>query len=810
MFLLLFAALANSLSAVATSARSPEHNAMRKLLSPHHTNRVAVRKICSDTILSTHEDSMSIDANGNCVALTSAETASSSKLCALSNTSFSDGCTLVSAGRPATMCGETMLGRATRLRGGWEKLALGFTEQADNECTTPQDCTRGNTTYLAVEVGVPGHGYRDMLRAASYARASRSAACGGGTTFKNYRRGNVDHHDRGGAWATFFLKEFLRVPGVNAGFHRTTGAASYAGTPTYAPIFSGASAKGSHVCCPLCAAADGSAEDPFIGFSKGSLDWVRCGMWRRLELDGDCGVGEQGVRVLLVLRGGSTRRWGSDRGIEQALRSSPALAHAGGGKPPSVTAVRLEDLSPEKQCRAVAASHVVVGMHGSALGNLLCAKPGAVVVEVFPPGFYLDMFGLLAAAVDVYNIQVLGGDTSTSMTRGYRQRDGPGLWGEAQTAARDVGNYSPPREALESALGWAGRLLRQEAASGWAAYRRMIDTCEEADGGAQLPVPPRSRVAAPKPSRAPVPIVHLKSSESPVNLPLCFSGDVSEEERAAATAGLVQHLAELASPSAALDPALLRRCVTIPSTGRTASGGMTSVIEYAGSHSIPSTTNNNTAASADAKWTVLHTHRRCPAVERSSCAGLHQVVYVFDDPVEVVLSLRKDVFASNKGLAGAKKHFAHIQCSKPEFLTTKSAARMGSMMLTSDVFGIEDHVGGFMASHGGFSALSLTFSVFHSSEAARVLAAFLGVPQHVVAAGWAAADAAHAAASVSSKKQRDKVPRGAERLAALSEAERGHLNATFGAASRQFRALPPICIWPRVPSLASQRITQPC
>jgi len=138
-------------------------------------------------------------------------------------------------------------------------------------------------------------------------------------------------------------------------------------------------------------------------------------------------------------------------------------------------------VSPEEQCRAFARSHVVVAMHGSALGNLLCAMPGGVVVEVhravgdmrhqcggasavmrgeregapaeavcrarpsglfwlaaavtgasawrslspspfpptllklslpapfgqvFSPGFYLEMFGLLATAVDVHNVQV--------------------------------------------------------------------------------------------------------------------------------------------------------------------------------------------------------------------------------------------------------------------------------------------------------------------------------------------------------------------------------------------------------------------
>ena len=132
-------------------------------------------------------------------------------LCFLSNSSLADGCRVISAGRPILGC-ETLAGRAQSLAGAWADLHFGFAAtrlaaaaaagpnstgprrfgpgegvegaawlptrasadldptdldptdldltDLDPPCLTPQPC-RGhpaNSTFLALEVAVPGHG----------------------------------------------------------------------------------------------------------------------------------------------------------------------------------------------------------------------------------------------------------------------------------------------------------------------------------------------------------------------------------------------------------------------------------------------------------------------------------------------------------------------------------------------------------------------------------------------------------------------------------------------------------------------------
>ena len=179
------------------------------------------------------------------------------------------------------------------------------------------------------------------------------------------------------------------------------------------------------------------------------------------------------MRVLVVVRDSAKRAWADAGAVAALARASAPLAGVWGA-PPAVSAVRLEALRPAEQCRAVATSHVVLAAHGSALGNLVCASPGAVVVEAFPPGFHLDMFGALAAAADVYSLHVVAaGQEAVPQTRGH-----PGLpWGPAESEARDVAAFQPDPAALEAALAVAAQLLRREAARAWPRLRALRRAC---------------------------------------------------------------------------------------------------------------------------------------------------------------------------------------------------------------------------------------------------------------------------------------------------------------------------------------------
>jgi hypothetical protein len=365
--------------------------------------------------------------------------------------------------------------------GDWEILHRGFTGAAplNYVCTTPLDCGHGNTTFVAMEVGTPGHGYVDILRASRYARASRSPQCPD-TQILRLRRANVrlSNVDPGGPWHQFFLEQAF--PGVPSFKQKLTPEEMRRKSQ---PKRLATLAPGN--CCPVCDRDNPAAEAPWFGFSKVALDGLRCAMWKRLELPSIATLGGFGgeaastspVRVLLVLRRSAKRAWADDEALEASVRASPALAAAAQGAKPVVTSVDLEGLSPEEQCRLVASNHVFLAMHGSSFGNLLCSPPGSVVIEVFPPGLYLEMFGLLATSVDAFNINLLGARDAADASNMTMLRGWGAPLDAAANAARSSKSYQPLSGVLEGSLSAAAKLLAQEAAEGWPAFGSLKGAC---------------------------------------------------------------------------------------------------------------------------------------------------------------------------------------------------------------------------------------------------------------------------------------------------------------------------------------------
>jgi len=72
-------------------------------------------------------------------------------LCALSNTSIADGCTLISVGRPISGY-ESLEWRAQMMLGEWINVFDGVHKDDDDVCATPLDCTKGNSTFVAVSL----------------------------------------------------------------------------------------------------------------------------------------------------------------------------------------------------------------------------------------------------------------------------------------------------------------------------------------------------------------------------------------------------------------------------------------------------------------------------------------------------------------------------------------------------------------------------------------------------------------------------------------------------------------------------------
>jgi len=393
-------------------------------------------------------------------------------LCALCNMSIAEGCTLISTGKPVHGY-ESLPWRARHMRGEWADLAEGNKKEEEGEvgaCSTPLNCAMGNNTFLAVDIGVPGHGYCDIVRAAPYARASTDPSCPKVSITQVVRTQNKRGHN----WQAFFLQQAF--PGARV---RMDGRYILAdpGPPHYpkAPMHG--------ACCATCVEPPDRSTGPFVGFSQSTWDRFRCTMWAKLGLPTARAQPSSDplLQVLVVLRKGK-RSWGNSQALTALIEQSAALSKTWsedtGETRVVVKGVFLESLKPEEQCRILFSSHLIVAIHGSSFGNLFCAAPGSVVIEVFPPHFHLDMFGLLAAASGVFNLNLLPdpypNSTATPMSRGFKLHMYPP---DFNGKARDVMSYQPSGSGMERALAAAALLLREEATAQWPALKSALGAC---------------------------------------------------------------------------------------------------------------------------------------------------------------------------------------------------------------------------------------------------------------------------------------------------------------------------------------------
>ena len=102
--------------------------------------------------------------------------------------------------------------------------------------------------------------------------------------------------------------------------------------------------------------------------------------------------------------------------------------------------------------------------HGSALGNMGCIPPGVVVFEIFPHGFFVDMFQILASDLDITLIPVLGDMTNVT---------------QYSYAARDVRKFNPDFDHLRYQL-MIGRASWVRASNGgWEKLQSTLKSCRK-------------------------------------------------------------------------------------------------------------------------------------------------------------------------------------------------------------------------------------------------------------------------------------------------------------------------------------------
>ena len=236
-------------------------------------------------------------------------------------------------------------------------------------------------------------------------------------------------------------------------------------------------------CCDVCSGADEPSErnSAWWAFDRRAFLWLQCRYAQRV-LAGDAttmmpthaanettlAAGPLSVLFIDRTPGPSHKRaFSNGTALIDLIRREPSLAGRTIGSttaaaeaasaPPIVTAVNFEDRSPEAQCRLFASHSIIIAMHGSALGNLVCALPGSVVVEVFPSQFHMDLFALMAAAADVYSLHVVDGQGETPMSAGH-----PALpRKDAVMSPRDVKFFSPDHGSFTTALREGARLARK-------------------------------------------------------------------------------------------------------------------------------------------------------------------------------------------------------------------------------------------------------------------------------------------------------------------------------------------------------------
>lgn len=170
------------------------------------------------------------------------------------------------------------------------------------------------------------------------------------------------------------------------------------------------------------------------------------------------------------------------------------------------------------------------------------------------------------------------------------------------------------------------------------------------------PYSPQLKVVSITPRLAEPKVTFLPNATN-LSLPVCFAEDVTQQEQWAALTTLRADLQRCAQAT--------KRVITVASTGRVGSGAMSTVIDKAISSADPPQDPPQKFAS------IKHSHSRYYSLEEvhqfAECQ--HAVVYVYDDPIEVQLSLRKDLDVESKkpkdakisaGLKGAQMHAKHL------------------------------------------------------------------------------------------------------------------------------------------------------
>lgn len=105
------------------------------------------------------------------------------------------------------------------------------------------------------------------------------------------------------------------------------------------------------------------------------------------------------IHILILDRKGSTRDWAFSRHAKRMLEQQQYI----GEKNATVIVVvnyveSFSEMTLIQQAKAFHSADIVISPHGAQLANLAYIRPCTVVVELFPPGFYLQFFQSLVVA----------------------------------------------------------------------------------------------------------------------------------------------------------------------------------------------------------------------------------------------------------------------------------------------------------------------------------------------------------------------------------------------------------------------------
>jgi capsular polysaccharide biosynthesis protein len=64
--------------------------------------------------------------------------------------------------------------------------------------------------------------------------------------------------------------------------------------------------------------------------------------------------------------------------------------------------LHCEDFSVRRQAQIFAAARIVIGLHGSALTNILFCRPGTMVIEIFSPDFIQPYYWSLSNIANLH------------------------------------------------------------------------------------------------------------------------------------------------------------------------------------------------------------------------------------------------------------------------------------------------------------------------------------------------------------------------------------------------------------------------